>query len=235
MIFEIPRSRRIFPAINLQFLSYPDLFHQPFPFFVCILDPQKYQHLILFQNKPFFFSKNQGPGPFPNERSWNFASIGAMDTSVRPNLTDLVTKTCKKPVKMKVSNSSRQFPRVYRGFPTLSNPPWGSSMMSEGSQPVAPTLHVKKKLITECREKSDHRVPRKKCMSRKKRIHVNKKEAHTCQEKSDHSVARKNWWLMSADYWLIIDHWWLMINNWWLMTDDWWLMIDDWYNMKCKI
>ena len=106
--------------------------------------------------------------------------------------TDLVTKTCKQTLKMKVSNSSRQFPRVYRGFPTLSNPSRGSSMMSEGSQPVAPTLHVKKKLITECREKSDHRVPRKKCMSRKKRIHVNKKEAHTCQEKSDHSVARKN-------------------------------------------
>ena len=64
-------------------------------------------------------------------------------------------------------------------------------MMSEGSQPVAPTLHVKKKLITERREKSGRRVPRKK-------VHV-KKEAHTCQqersaykqEKSDHSVARQ--------------------------------------------
>ena len=77
----------------------------------------------------------------------------------------------------------QQLPRVYQGFPTVSNPPRGSSMMSEGSQPVAPTLHVKKKLITKRREKSDRRVPRNKCMSRKKRIHVNKKEAHTCQKK----------------------------------------------------
>ena len=70
--------------------------------------------------------------------------------------TDFVTKTCKKPLKMKVSNSSRQFPRVYRGFPTLSNPSRGSSMMSKGSQPVAPTLHA-------CQEKTDHRVSAKNC------------------------------------------------------------------------
>ena len=155
-----------------------------------------------FLTKTIYFSKNQAPGPFPNERSWNFASIGAMDTSVRPNLTDLVTKTCKKSVKMKVPNSSRQFPRVYRGFPTLSNPSRGSSMMSEGSQPVAPTLHVKKKLITECREKSDHRVPRKKCMSRKKRIHVKKKVITAWREK-----------LMTDECWLLIDHWSLMIDD----------------------
>ena len=129
---------------------------------------------------------------------------------------------------MKVSNSSRQFPRVYRGFPTLSNPPWGSSMMSEGSQPVAPTLHVKKKLITECREKSDHRAPRKKCMSRKKRIHVNKKEAHTCQEKMITAWREKidDWWVLTIDWSLIIDDWWLIIDDWWLMIDDWWLMTD---------
>ena len=130
--------------------------------------------------------------------------------------THFVTKTCKKPFKMKISNSSRQFPRVYRGFPTLSNPSRGSSMMSEGSQPVAPTLHVKKKLITECREKSDHRVPRKKCMSRKK-----------CRSFLFH----KKRWLVIDDWWLIIDHGWLMIDNWWLMTDDWWLMIDEWWVM----
>ena len=68
--------------------------------------------------------------------------------------TDFVTKTCKQSLKMKVSNSFRHLPRVYQRFPTVSNPPRGSSMMSEGSQLVAPTLHARQeKLITECRQK----------------------------------------------------------------------------------
>ena len=133
--------------------------------------------------KTIYFSKNQAPGPFPNERSWNFASIGAMDTSVRPNLTDFVTKTCKKPVKMKVSNSSRHFPRVYRGFPTLSNPSRGSSMMSEGSQPVAQTLHA-------CQETTDHRV-----------------SAKNCSKSVGTKLMTSNWWLM-IDHWSwMIDDW----------------------------
>ena len=33
-ISEVPRSRRIFPAINFQFSSHPDLFHQRFSFFL---------------------------------------------------------------------------------------------------------------------------------------------------------------------------------------------------------
>ena len=77
-----------------------------------------------------------------------------MDTSVRPNLTDLVTKTCKKSVKMKVSNGLRQLPRVYRVFPMVSKDPRGSSKVSEGSQTVSPTLHASQ-------ENSDHSVSRK--------------------------------------------------------------------------
>ena len=134
-------------------------------------------------NKIIYVSKNQAPRPFPNERSWNFASIGGMDTSVRPNLTDLVTKTCKKPVKMKVSNSFRNLPKVYRGFPTVSNPPRGSSMMSEGSQPVAPTLHA-------CQEKIDHRV-----------------SARNWSQSVGTKLMTGNWWLM-IDHWSwMIDDW----------------------------
>ena len=81
-----------------------------------------------------------------------------MDTSVRPNLTNLVEKTCKKSVRLKVSNVFRQLPRVYRGFPTVSKDPRGSSMVSEGSQPVSPTLHTGQ-------EKSDHSVARQKLMA----------------------------------------------------------------------
>ena len=126
----------------------------------------------------------------PSESSWNLFP------------TYFVTKTWKISAKMKVSNSSRHLPRVYRVLPTLSNPSRGSSMMSEGSQPVAQTLHAcQEKLITECRQKIAHRV------------------------------SAQNWWLVIDDWWLIIDHGWLMIDNWWLMTDDWWLMIDEWWVM----
>ena len=90
------------------------------------------------------------------DRSWNFASIGGMDISVLPNLTALVTNTCKQSVKMKVSNGLRQLPRVYRVFPMVSKDPRGSSKVSEGSQTVSPTLHTcQEKVITAWREKID--------------------------------------------------------------------------------
>ena len=56
----------------------------------------------------------------------------------------------------------QQFPTVTEGLPRVpdgfqSSP--RASMMSEGSQPVAPTLHAcQEKMITECRPKIDHRV-----------------------------------------------------------------------------
>ena len=72
--------------------------------------------------KLFFLQKSDQKGPFPNERSWNFASIGAMDTSVRPNLTELVAKTCNKSLKMSfptVPDSSQGFTEASRRFPIL--------------------------------------------------------------------------------------------------------------------
>ena len=196
--FRSPETQAVIPTKRELMKPLPDRFRDENVFFSSKALP-KHEWKLDFSPPNI---KNQPLTTLWIDRSWNFASIGGMDTSVRPNLTDLVAKTCKKSVKMKVSNSSRQFPRVYRGFPTLSNPSRGSSMMSEGSQPVAPTLHVKKKLITECREKSDHRVPRKKCMSRKKRIHVKKKVITAWREK-----------LMTNECWLLIDHWSLMIDD----------------------
>ena len=97
-------------------------------------------------------------------------------------------------------------PDTYRGFTECSR---RFPILPEGLQwcPKVPSLlprrcmHVKKKLITECRQKIAHRV------------------------------SAQNWWLVIDDWWLIIDHGWLMIDNWWLMTDDWWLMIDEWWVM----
>ena len=97
-------------------------------------------------------------------------------------------------------------PDTYRGFTECSR---RFPILPEGLQwcPKVPSLlprrcmHVKKKLITECRQKIAHRV------------------------------SALNWWLVIDDWWLIIDHGWLMIDNWWLMTDDWWLMIDEWWVM----
>ena len=125
-----------------------------------------------FWLKPRFSNSRDLGGHFLlYESSWNLFP------------TDFVTKTCKKSPQIKVSNSSRQFPRVYRGFPTLSNPPRGSSMMSEGSQPVAPTLHA-------CQEKIDHRV-----------------SAKNWSQSVGTKLMTGNWWLM-IDHWSwMIDDW----------------------------
>ena len=107
----------------------------------------------------------------PSESSWNLFP------------TYFVTKTWKISAKMKVSNSSRHLPRVYRVLPTLSNPSRGSSMMSEGSQPVAQTLHA-------CQEKTDHRV-----------------SAKNCSQSVGTKLMTSNWWLM-IDHWSwMIDDW----------------------------
>ena len=57
-IFEVPRSRRIFPAINFQFSSYPDLFHQRFPFFLDFGPPKSKK---IESIRPQGFSEALGP------------------------------------------------------------------------------------------------------------------------------------------------------------------------------
>ena len=100
----------------------------------------------------------------PSESSWNLFP------------TYFVTKTWKISAKMKVSNSSRHLPRV-------SNPSRGSSMMSEGSQPVAQTLHA-------CQEKTDHRV-----------------SAKNCSQSVGTKLMTSNWWLIIDQWSWMIDDW----------------------------
>ena len=156
----------------------------------------------IFCPTKYILLKKQGLGPFPNERSWNFASIGAMDTSVRPNLTELVAKTCKKSAKLRcptVPDSSQGFTEASRPFPILP----------EGLRwcPKVPSLlprrcmlrknwspSVEKKVITECREKS------------------------ACQERSAYMSRQK--WSQRGEKKLMTDECWLLIDHWSLMNDD---------------
>ena len=122
-----------------------------------------------FLTKTMYFSKNQAPGPFPNERSWNFASIGVLWIPLYDQIWPIWwRKRVKNMSKWRfptVPDSSQGFTEVSRRFPTLL----------EGLRwcPKVPSLlprrcMLRKNLITECREKSEHRVPSKTCMSRKK-------------------------------------------------------------------
>ena len=131
--------------------------------------------------------KNQPLTTLWIDRSWNFASIGGMDTSVRPNLTDLVAKTCNKSVKMKVSNGLRQLPRVYRVFPMVSKDPRGSSKVSEGSQTVSPTLHASQ-------ENSLRWCPKVPRLCPLRCIHVKKKVTTAWREKID------DWGVLTIDW-----------------------------------
>ena len=162
MIFEVPRSRRIFPAINFQFSSYPDLFHQRFPFFLDFGPPNSDKNWKCFEKNHIFYKKTKPQDPFQMkdlEISHLLVLWIPLYDQIWPIWWRKRVKNLSKWRFPTVPDSSQGFTEASRRFPILL----------EGLRwcPKVPSLlprrcmlrknwspSVEKKVITECREKS---------------------------------------------------------------------------------